>query len=149
LRELSFGQRLAPLVPSKTAVGWSYATEPDAERSYVNSLLTTLARRAPIPVQLYADERLPELPKLATSPEEIEWTTALPFDYGALSVDEVIRIIANAPGLKWSPAHEGQVSGTVRMKLAEDGGVARDVSFQLISIEGGPRGLSLKIERLE
>jgi len=139
---------LPPVVPSKTAVGWSYATEPDGERSYVNSLLTTLAKRDPIPIQLCCDERLPELPKLASSPEEIEWTTALPFDYGALSVEEVIRIVANSPGLKWSPPQEGHVSGTVRMKLAQAGGVARDVSFQLLLIEDGPRGRSLKIQRV-
>jgi hypothetical protein len=141
--------RLPPVVPSKAASGWSYATEPDGERSYVNSLLTTLAQRDPIPVQLYCDERLPELPGLATSPQEIEWTTALPFDYGALNVEEIIRLIENSPGLKWSPAQAGQASGRVRMELAESGGSARNVWFQLLLMEDSPKGRSLRIERVE
>jgi len=141
--------RLQPVVPSKTAPGWAYATEPDGERSYVNGLLTTLAKRASIPVQLVCDQRLPELPKLAIVPEEIEWTTALPFDYGALSVAEVIRIISKSPGIRWSPAKENEISGTVKMKLAGAGGSARDVFFQLLLIEDGPQGRSLRIERVE
>ncbi len=36
---------LPPVVPSRNSVGWAYATEQDGEASYVNSLLTTLARR--------------------------------------------------------------------------------------------------------
>jgi hypothetical protein len=141
---------LPPVVPSKAPRGWAYATEPDGEMSYVNALLTTLARRPPVSVQLgCGDARLPELPRLAVSPEEIEWTLALPFDYGSLNVGEVIRIICNAPGIRWSPAQQGQTSGTVRMKVAEGKGMAWDVSFQLLQLEGGPRGKSLTIERVE
>jgi hypothetical protein len=139
--------RLLPVVPSKS--GWAYATEPDGERSYANSLLTTLAKRPPISVELGSDARLPELTGLATLPEEIEWTMALPFDYGALSVQEVIGIISNSPGIRWSPTQDGRTAGTVRMKLAEGKGNARDVFFRLLLIDGNPQGRSLRIERVE
>jgi hypothetical protein len=111
------------------------------------SLLTTLAKRSPVSVELGSDARLPELPGIATDPEEIEWTMTLPFDYGALSVEEVIRIISNSLGVRWSPTQDGGTPATVRMKLVE--GKARDVFFQLVLMEGVPWGRRLRIERLE
>ncbi len=139
---------LPPVVPSRNPSGWAYATEADGEVSYVNGLLTTLARRESIPVQLSCDARLPGLPELATSPDEIEWTTALPFDYSALNSAEVIRIICSAPGVQWSPSQENQSSGFVRMKLAEGGKNARDVSFRLAVTEDPLRGRSMVVERI-
>ena len=104
--------------------------------------------RPPISVELDSGARLPELAGLATDPEEIEWTMALPFDYSALSVTEVIRIISSL-GVRWAPSQDGRTAGTVRMKLAEGEGKARDVFFQLLLIEGSPRGRSLQVERVE
>jgi hypothetical protein len=139
---------ILPVVKARTADGWSYATEPDGEVSYVNCLLTTLGKRSPVPVQLCVGEPLPNLTRLAASPTEIEWTTGLPFDYDVLSVEDVIRIIRNSPEVKWSPAQEERVAGTVKMKLAESGGVARLVTFQLVLANDGSRTRSLTVERL-
>ena len=139
---------LPPIVRSNRAPGWAYATESDGERSYVNSLLTTLCKRPPMAVQLSPNQPLPVPANLAIEPKEIEWCSELPFDYSQLDIEEVIRIIANSPGIKWSPAENGRAAGAVRMKLAEGGATARDVSFQLLSIEDGQRVRNLRIERL-
>jgi hypothetical protein len=139
---------ILPVVKAKNTAGWAHSAEPDGEASYVNCLLTTLGKRSSVPIELCQDKRLPDLTKLATRADEIEWTSELPFDYDHLNVEEVIRIIVNSPGMKWLPAQEGQVSGNVKMKLVEAGGVARIVSFQLLLTKDGPRGQNLKIERL-
>ena len=58
--------RILPIVKSKASPGWRY-TEPDGEVSYVNCLLTTLAKRSAIPVQVVAGQPPPDLKKLAES----------------------------------------------------------------------------------
>jgi len=136
------------VVRSKDAPGWEYATEPDGERSYVNALLTTLARRPPIEIQIDLGQPLPDLSKLATDPDEIDWTSKLPFQYDILSAEEAIQLIRNFPGAKWPPPRNGQIAGSVRAVLAEAGGGSRPVSFRFLLI-GNETGIrSVRMERV-
>jgi len=139
---------LSPAVPSKSGVGWTYAAEPDGERSYISCMMEILANRPPMPVQLWCDEPLPDLRRMAITPEEIEWTTELPFDYGALSVEEAMRQISEViAGMNWPPAPEGEARA-FWFNLIEEGGGTRKVYMKLLVFVDGLRGRSLKMERL-
>ncbi len=135
--------RILPIVKSKASPGWRY-TEPDGEVSYVNCLLTTLAKRSAIPVQVVAGQPPPDLKKLASDPKEIEWAADLPFQYEALSAEKVMGIIHRLA--KWSPVQNQQAAGSLQTKLAAGGGPLRSVTFQLVLVkdDGGKYRLSIE-----
>ena len=131
--------RLLPVVRSNDAKGWRHS-EPDGEASYVNCLLTTLAKTAPAPVQLAAPGPVPDLARLTNDPRELEWIGTLPFRYESLDAAKVIAIIQRASKLP-APAG-GPSTGTLQAELATAGGKRERVAFQLTLSEdaaGHPR----------
>ena len=75
---------------STNSAGWQYA-DLDGEVSYVNCLLTTLAKRSPLGVELVASRAVPHLGELTTDPRQLEWISGLPFRYDSLSAEKVIE----------------------------------------------------------
>jgi hypothetical protein len=67
--------------------------EPNTAESYVNALLTTLAKIPPKPVTITPGPGVPSLLPLANDPEEQEWIRSLPFDYDALDGTKVLSLI--------------------------------------------------------
>ena len=120
--------QVLPVVKSNDAKGWRYA-EPDGEASYVNCLLTTLAKNAPAPVQVAASSPVPDLARFTSDPQQLEWIRGLPFRYDALDAAKVIGIIQRVSKL---PAPNGSPSGgTLTAQLATAGGKREKVSFRL------------------
>jgi hypothetical protein len=83
---------LMPVVQQKEPPGWQY-TEPDGEASYVNCLLTTISLSPNGSVRILAGARLPDLARIATDPEQLEWIASLPFDYAWLDAEKVIEML--------------------------------------------------------
>jgi hypothetical protein len=85
-----------PAIPSSTPQGWSYS-EPDGEASYVNCLLTTLAKSgAGASVELITDAPLPNLAGLTQNADELEWIASLPFRYDQLDAGKAIELLARS-----------------------------------------------------
>jgi hypothetical protein len=84
--------QLSPLTASNKPPGWRLA-EPDGEASYVNCLLTTLAKGPAESVTIEPGKPLPTLAQLATDPDELGWIAELPFQYDRLHAQKVIDII--------------------------------------------------------
>jgi hypothetical protein len=120
--------QVLPVVKSNDAKGWRYS-EPDGEASYANCLLTTLAKNSPVPVQVAASDPVPDLARLTSNPQQLEWIRGLPFRYEALNAARVIAIIQRASKL---PAPNGSPSsGTLIAQVASEGGKREKVSFRL------------------
>ena len=87
---------LLPAVPASTPQGWSYS-EPDGEASYVNCLLTTLAKSgAGASAKLVTGAPLPDLAGLTQDAVELEWITNLPFRYDQLDAGKAIELLTNS-----------------------------------------------------
>jgi hypothetical protein len=139
---------LRAVVPSQSPPGWEYTTEHGGEPSYVNALLTTLAKREPLEIRLDPDQPLPDPADLATDPEEIDWTSKLPFQYDALSVEEIIRIVADTPGVTWAARPDGRTAARVKLLLAGPGGKAAPVIFDF-ELAGDGTARQLRIRKWE
>jgi len=86
---------LMPVVPASTPEGWTYS-EPDGEASYVNCLLTTLAKSgAGASAKLVTAAPLPDLTGLTQDASELEWIANLPFRYDQLDAGKAIELLAN------------------------------------------------------
>jgi hypothetical protein len=121
--------QLLPVIKSNDTKGWRFS-EQDGEASYVNCLLTTLAKNAPGQVQVAASHAVPDLAGLTNNPQQLEWIHALPFRYDALDATKVIDIIQRVS--KLLPASPGAPSsGTLQAQLATEGGKREKVSFHL------------------
>ena len=136
-------KQLLPVVKSNDEQGWRYS-EPDGEASYVNCLLTTLAKASPCPVQVAAGAGVPDLTSLTNDPKQLEWIAALPFQYEALDASKVIGIIQKIS--KWSPAEGATSLGMLQAALAMEGGKREKVAFQLTLTEkpGGANRLNIE-----
>jgi hypothetical protein len=121
------GQALT-VIKSNDAKGWRYS-EPDGEASYVNCLLTTLAKNSPVPVQVAADAVVPDLARFTSDPQQLAWIHDLPFRYDALDAAKVIGIIQRVS--KLPPPYGSPSSGTLTAQLATAGGKREKVSFRL------------------
>jgi hypothetical protein len=120
--------QVLPVVKSNDAKGWRYS-EPDGEASYVNCLLTTLAKNLPVQVQVVASSPVPDLARFTSDPHQLDWIHGLPFRYDALDAAKVIGIIQRVSKL---PAPNGSPSsGTLTAQLATAGGKREKVSFRL------------------
>jgi hypothetical protein len=135
---------LLPVVKSDNEQGWRYS-EPDGEASYVNCLLTTLAKTAPRTVQVAAGRRVPELGNLTRDPQQLEWIAGLPFRYDSLDADKVIGIIQRVS--KWSPAEGATSLGRLQAQLATEGGKREQVGFQLALSQDAEGKKQLDIEK--
>lgn len=120
--------RLLPVVKSDNEQGWRYS-EPDGEASYVNCLLTTLAKTPPRPVQVAEGLRVPDLTRLTSDQKQLEWIAGLPFQYDALDATKVIGILQRVS--KWSPTEGATALGMLQAQLATDAGNREKVAFQL------------------
>ncbi len=132
--------RAHPLVRSKNPPGWK-ETEQDGEGSYLNCLLTTLAKLPPTPVEVIAGKPVPDLRLLASDPKECEWAADLPFQYDALDSAEVIRLLQRVS--QWE-APAVSTSRTFHAKLATGGGLM-DVYFDLSLREHVAGNVALEI----
>ena len=120
--------RVLPVVKGNDAKGWRYS-EPDGEASYVNCLLTTLAKNSPVRVQVAVSDPVPDLARFTQDPQQLEWIRGLPFRYDALDAAKVIGIIQRVSKL---PAPNGSPSsGTLSAQLATAGGKREEVAFGL------------------
>ena len=138
------GFALRPVVPAGNPEGWRY-TEPDGEASYVNCLLTTLAQSPARSVEIVAGARLPDLARIATDPDELEWISSLPFDYGALDGEQVIALLVRAG--------KSVRTGLFRRALVLKARLARkgtftDVSFRLLQGRTLRGRQTLRVDRL-
>ena len=120
--------RTHPVVKSNDLQGWRYS-EPDGEASYVNCLLTTLAKNPPAPVQVIAGGPAPNLAALTRDPRQLEWIDGLPFRYEALDAIKIIGILQRVS--KLPPPSSGKSSGQLQAQLATEGGRREKVSFDL------------------
>lgn len=118
---------LRPVVRSKNAPGWRYG-EPDGEASYINCLLTTLAKRTPLAIEVIAGQPVPDLATLTADPLQLAWIAELPFRYEALSAEKVIAIALKLG--KWTKGSDGVTTGILQTKLAI-GGQLQPVTFHM------------------
>lgn len=133
---------LLPIVPSKNEQGWDFG-EPDGENSYLNCLLTTLAKLPPVDVEVVAANSLPDLAALATDPEELEWIAHLPFHYEALSAEKVIEFTLQLA--KLSRASDAGTEGVLRAKLiVGDQPAPVEFHLQLSKDDAGHEHLKIK-----
>jgi hypothetical protein len=139
---------LRPAVPCKTSPGWKYATEDDGETWYANCLLTTLGKRPPIAVQLCPGKSLPDLHELASDPDELEWTSELPFQYDILNAGEVIDAIVQGTGASLAVGEGKTIQAIVLYE--QKGKKPREVpvKFQLLLGEDADHSRRLRIERV-
>jgi len=131
---------LRPVIKSKIGPGWRYG-EPDGEASYANCLLTTLAKRNSVAVEVTAGQATPDLSMLAVDPKEIEWTVELPFTYERLDAAKVIDILRRFAKLG------DAASGKLEAKLATGGGKLESVAFALHLTKDAEGRQRLKIEK--
>ena len=137
--------QVRPIARSSKPPGWRF-TEPDGELSYVNCLLTTLAKSPRRLVKVDAGQALPDLTKLAADAGAIEWASGLPFRYDALSADKVMGVIHRLA--KWEAAKNSRSSGRLETKLAA-GGSLQKVGFQLLLLKDADGKYHLEIEKAE
>jgi len=137
--------QLRPIARSSKPPGWRF-TEADGELSYVNCLLTTLAKSPRQPVKIDAGQAPPDLTRLAADAGTVEWASALPFRYDALSADKVMGVIHRLA--KWEAAKESRASGRLETKLAAGGSLQR-VGFQLLLVKDADGKYHLEIEKAE
>ncbi len=105
----------------------SFQPEPDGEDSYVNALLTTLAKGPGRPVTLVPGKGVPPLAPLAEDPEELDWIASLPFKYDELDATEVIATILTLAG--WRFYHLWKTTYELKALLALPGGRESHVRF--------------------
>jgi hypothetical protein len=95
-----------PAIPASTPQGWSYS-EPDGEASYVNCLLTTLAKSgAGAAAELVTDAPLPNLAGLTQNADELDWIASLPFRYDQLDASKAIELLARSRTPSQNSNHE-------------------------------------------
>ena len=75
--------------------------EPDGEASYLNALLTTIAKGPRKEITLTWGMGVPNLRPLADRPEELEWIDTLPFRYSLLDGRKVIALALTLAGVKF------------------------------------------------
>ena len=122
--------KMMPVARSRSEQGWQYS-EYDGEASYLNSLLTTLAK-APDggPAHIISGRPLPDLAGFATDPDELDWIAGLPFKYDELDADEVIELLKRVAGWQWY--HNFTKSKSFHPRLVtDDGNESRFVNFTL------------------
>jgi hypothetical protein len=122
---------LKPVVRKNSPSDWRYS-EPDGEASVVNILLTTLTKtrdKGKI-LNIVSGQALPNPRELTTDADELDFIATLPFRYEQLNADTVIKIIWDSGRpVSWFKSFPSTRS--LKTKLVESGGRARDVSCQL------------------
>ena len=137
--------RLLPVSRSRQPPGWQYS-EPDGEASYLNCLLTTLAKAPRSTVELVSGREVPDLAGLTRDPKELDWISQLPFRYDQLNADEVIRFLLRS--VVWGRSGVFKTQGVLATVLALENQVSRQVSFRVVSRKAKAGGQRVTIERL-
>jgi hypothetical protein len=135
---------LMPVAKSSNARGWRYS-EPDGERSYVNSLLTTLSKGTHPSVQITSGRELPNLADLTTDPKELDWIAGLPFKYDKLNADEIIKIIIQVAGWRWY--HFFKTKGVFHARVVTGPNEWKPVSFILTLTKDADGRRQLRIDK--
>ncbi len=132
---------LVPVVPASTQQGWSYS-EPDGEASYINCLLTTLAKSGPgASADIVVGAPLPNLGGLTQNVMELEWIASLPFRYDQLDAGKAIELLTSSRTMLQKLTSEWQI----KTLLVTDG-ERRTCQFSL-RVDGrqGKRVLSIRV----
>jgi hypothetical protein len=125
-------------VPDSTPQGWTYG-EPDGEASYINCLLTTLAKSGPgATAEIVTAAPLPDLSKLTQDAGELEWIANLPFRYDQLDAGKAIEVLAKNRGAS-------QDEWVVKTVLAAEG-EQRKCQFSLrLNADQARKALSIRV----
>jgi hypothetical protein len=119
---------LMPVARSHNAKGWRYS-EFDGEASYANCLLTTLAKLEEAAVEVVSGDPVPNLARLTSEPDDLDWIEGLPFHYDKLDADRVIHLILNFAG--WRRCEFWKTRGVLRAQLATGAEGMTPVTFLL------------------
>ena len=111
--------------------------EPDGESSYVNCLLTTLAKRAVVTVNLFPGRGVPPLDQFAETEEERAWIAQLPFHYDSLDANKVSFMLRHLAGYRFW--HLRSRMYELIANLATPDGL-RPVRFAIGRVGGAPAG---------
>ena len=134
---------LRPVVRATDATGWKY-TEPDDEASYANCLLTALARSKNLSIQIRAGLPLPDLAQVATDAHELEWITAVPFDYERLDAEQVMQVLIGASRRRLADIFRG--SRTLKGMVVASGSEPIRVLFKLTQTRSNDGRRQLTVE---
>lgn len=105
------------------------SAEPNTPASYVNALLTTLAKVPPKAITITPGPGVPPLAPLAHDPSELEWISSLPFNYDTLDGTRVLVIILSLAGYRfWQLSPRVHV---LNVSLADRDGQLRPVRFHV------------------
>ncbi len=110
--------------------------KPDSEASYVNVLLTTLAKAPIASVVLTPGMAPPSLASFAVDAEEREWIDSHQFYYDRLDGTRIVALILTLAG--WHFYHFLKTDYTLKTLLALPGGVERNVAFAVKRISRFP-----------
>ncbi|MDQ2667524.1 MAG: hypothetical protein M3Z05_16130 [Gemmatimonadota bacterium] len=119
-------------------------TEPDGEASYVNCLLTTLAKCAVVTVTLLPGRGVPPLGQFVETDEERDWIATLPFRYENLDADKVSYMLRYLAGYRFWHLRSRMYEFTAQLATSDG---LRSVRFA-IGRRGGAPGGPITITRL-
>jgi hypothetical protein len=125
------------LVRQKGSDG-SGETEANGEPSYTNCLLLSLAKSLGAKAILKSGQAVPHIESISPNPSELPWIRGLPFDYGKLNTDAVIRIILGV--------FKANNEITARMVLSD--GKTEMVRFQIKRAESKDKLQQIEIRRI-
>ena len=134
---------LMPVARSINPQGWQYS-EHDGEASYLNCLLTTLAKGTSRSAVVASGHALPNLADLTTDAQELDWIAGLPFKYDELDADEVIEIMLRFAGWRWY--HFFKTRRVFHARLATRPNELKPVSFTLTLTKDAEGRRQLQIE---
>jgi hypothetical protein len=109
--------------------------EPRDERSYLNCLLTTLARGSTAAVTMMERKRPPDPADLTQDPSDLKWIAKIRFDLERLDTAKIIHLVLSAAGLQ---AFGGKADGEIRTRVLRHGGAA---SVEAVFLVRRRRGL--------
>jgi hypothetical protein len=105
--------------------------EPSDEPSYVNCLLTTLARGTATSVTLTDATPPPNLAHLTSDDIDLKWIAEIGFVPDHLSSQKIISLVMNLAGFRWFQF--GKTEGRIQVKLAAHGGESfSEVVFRVL-----------------
>jgi hypothetical protein len=120
--------------------------EPGGETSYVNCLLTVMARGGDSAAEIVSGDGLPELGAMQLPDPEIkDWVSTLPFRHETLDSDKVMNVILRLGGRRWF--HVLKSSWIFPVKVATSAGLT-DALFSLSLTKLDRRRRKLRVERL-
>lgn len=138
---------LLSIIKTQEPPGWQVCSEEDGESSYVNCLVTTLAKEGSgQTIKIVTGGTVPDLATLTKNPKELDWISKLPFNYKQLNAAEVIKILLQT---KSGLLGMFKSTWTFDAKLAMSQNRLVDVSFKLklIKMQNGKNQLEIKFQK--